>query len=78
MRDTIHEFNKRRMQTLMAGSSRPKQTRAAFDLDRSEALRQLFHRKPQQEVIDDELGGKLRDSEEEPVQFLVRVYTSII
>jgi transposase len=46
VRDAIHDFDERGLDALVAGSSRPKHTRAAFDADRSEALWELLHRSP--------------------------------
>lgn len=48
VRDAIHDFNRRGMDALVAGSSRPKRTRAAFDEKSAEALRQLLHRSPRE------------------------------
>ena len=44
VRDAIHTFNERDLAALVAGSSRPKRTRAAFDEQSAEAVRELLHR----------------------------------
>lgn len=46
VRDAIHTFNRRGLDALVAGSSRPKQTHRAFDEERSEALWELLHQDP--------------------------------
>ena len=46
VRDAIHDFNRRGLDALVAGSSRPKQTHRAFDDEQSEALLGLLHRDP--------------------------------
>jgi transposase len=46
VRDAIHDFDERGLDALVAGSSRPKHTHAAFDADQSEALWELLHRSP--------------------------------
>ena len=48
MRDAIHTFNERGLGALKAGSSRPKRTRAAFDEQSAEAVRELLHRSPRE------------------------------
>ena len=48
VRDAIHDFDRRGVDALVAGSSRPKQTRAAFDEKSAERLRQLLHRSPRE------------------------------
>jgi transposase len=48
VRDAIHDFNQRGPDALVAGSSRPKRTRAAFDEKSAEALRGLLHRSPRE------------------------------
>jgi len=48
VRDAIHDFNERGLDTLVAESSRPKRTRDAFDEESAEALRQMLHRSPRE------------------------------
>jgi transposase len=48
VRDAIHDFNARGVESLMAKSSRPRRTRDAFDEDSAEALRGLLHRCPRE------------------------------
>ena len=48
VRDAIHDFDRRGVDALVAGSSRPKRTRAAFDEKSAEALRRLLHRSPRE------------------------------
>jgi transposase len=48
VRDAIHTFNERGLGALKAGSSRPKRTRAAFDEQSAEAVRELLHRSPRE------------------------------
>ncbi len=48
VRDAIHDFNERGLDALVAGSSRPKRTRDAFDHQRAEALREILHRSPRE------------------------------
>jgi transposase len=48
VRDAIHDFNERGLAALVAGSSRPKRTRAAFDEQSAEAVRELLHRSPRE------------------------------
>jgi len=48
VRDAIHDFNERGLEALVAGSSRPRRTREAFDRQRAEALRGLLHRSPRE------------------------------
>jgi len=48
VRDAIHDFNERGLGALVAGSSRPKRTRDAFDHHRAEALREILHRSPRE------------------------------
>lgn len=48
VRDAIHDFNERGLDALVAKSSRPKRTQAAFDEQRAEALRELLHRSPRE------------------------------
>src|SRR5919202_5059565 len=46
VRDAIHDFNDRGLDALTSGSSPPKRTRAVFDENRAEQLRQMLHRSP--------------------------------
>jgi transposase len=48
VREAIHDFNQRGLAALEAGSSRPKRTRAAFDENSAEALREMLHRCPRE------------------------------
>lgn len=49
VRNAIHDFNRRGLGTLLAGSSRPKQTHAAFGAEGAqEALQELLHRSPRE------------------------------
>lgn len=48
MRDAIHDFNQRGLHALLAGSSRPKSTQAAFDHNSAKALREMLHRSPRE------------------------------
>src|SRR5215217_4005373 len=48
VRDAIHDFNVRGVDALKAGSSRPKRTRAAFDEESAESLREMLHRCPRE------------------------------
>jgi transposase len=48
VRDAIHDFNERSLKALTPGSSRPKRTRAAFDEESAERLRELLHRSPRE------------------------------
>ena len=48
MRDAIHDFNERGLGALVAGSSRPKRTRAAFDEQSAEAVKELLNRSPRE------------------------------
>ncbi len=49
VRDAIHDFNERGLlDALVAGSSRPRRTRAAFDEQGGEALREMLHRSPRE------------------------------
>jgi transposase len=48
VRDAIHDFNERGLRALTPGSSRPKRTRAAFDAQSAEAVRELLHRSPRE------------------------------
>ena len=46
VRDAIHDFHRRGLDALVAGSSRPRRTRAVFDQDRARALHQMLHQDP--------------------------------
>jgi transposase len=46
VRDAIHDFDRRGLDALVAGSSRPKQTHRAFDDEQGEALFELLHQEP--------------------------------
>src|SRR5436305_6929073 len=48
VRDAIHDFNGRGLKALTAGSSRPKRTRAVFDEQSVERLRELLYRSPRE------------------------------
>jgi transposase len=48
VRDAIHAFNERGSDALVARSSRPKHTHAAFDESGAEELRELLHRSPRE------------------------------
>ncbi len=49
VRNAIHDFDLRGLDALIAGSSRPKRTHAAFGVERSrEALQELLHRSPRE------------------------------
>lgn len=48
VRDTIHDFNARGLDALVAKSSRPRRTREAFDEESAESLRGLLHRSPRE------------------------------
>ncbi len=48
VRNAIHEFDERGLDALVAGSSRPKRTRAAFDEKSAEAVREMLHRSPRE------------------------------
>jgi transposase len=48
VRDAIHDFNDRGLDALTPGSSRPKRTRATFDENTAEQLRELLHRCPRE------------------------------
>ena len=60
VRDAIHDFNERGLDALVAESSRPKRTQAAFDEKSAEALRGLLHRSPREFGRDTSLSGRLR------------------
>ena len=48
VRNAIHAFNERGLDALKAGSSRPKRTRAAFDEQGVEALKELLRHSPRE------------------------------
>ena len=48
VRNAIHAFNERGLDALVAASSRPKRTQAAFDQKSAEAVRELLHRSPRE------------------------------
>ncbi len=49
VRNAIHDFNRRGLDALRAGSSRPKRTHAAFEGEKAEAaLQGLLHRSPRE------------------------------
>jgi transposase len=48
VRDAIHDFNRRGLDALRPGSSRPKRTRAAFEEEGAEALREMLRRSPRE------------------------------
>jgi hypothetical protein len=48
VRNAIHDFNERGLDALEPGSSRPKRTRAAFDEEGAEALREMLHHSPRE------------------------------
>jgi transposase len=48
VRDAIHDFNDSGLDALTPGSSRPKRTRAVFDKNRAETLREMLHRSPRE------------------------------
>src|SRR5215217_6580802 len=48
VRDAIHDFNDRGLDVLTPGSSRPKRTRAVFDENRAERLREMLHHSPRE------------------------------
>ena len=48
VRDAIHDFSERGLKALIPRSSRPKRTRAAFDEESAEAVRELLHRSPRE------------------------------
>jgi transposase len=48
VRNAIHDFNQRGLDALESRSSRPKRTRAAFDQQSAEALREMLHRCPRE------------------------------
>jgi transposase len=48
VRDAIHDFNQRGLDALVPGSSRPKRTRAAFEEEEAEALREMLRHSPRE------------------------------
>ena len=48
VRDAIHAFNERGLDALIAKSSRPRRTQAAFDEEGAEAVREMLHRSPRE------------------------------
>ena len=48
VRDAIHDFSERALDALLAKSSRPQRTRAAFDEHSAEVLREMLHRSPRE------------------------------
>jgi transposase len=48
VRDAIHDFNRRGLDALIAGSSRPKRTHATFEGEKAEALQGLLQRSPRE------------------------------
>jgi transposase len=60
VRDAIHDFNERALDALIAGSSRPKRTHAAFDEQRAEALREMLHHSPREFLANTAASGRLR------------------
>lgn len=48
VRNAIHDFNEHGLDALKPGSSRPKRTRAVFDEQSAEAVRELLHRSPRE------------------------------
>jgi transposase len=48
VRDAIHDFNERGLDALVARSSRPERTQAAFDEKGAEALTEMLHRSPRE------------------------------
>jgi transposase len=48
VRNAIHAFDKRGLDALEPGSSRPKRTRAAFDEESAERLQEMLHRSPRE------------------------------
>ena len=48
VRDAIHDFNERGLDALVAGSSRPKRSRAVFDEHSAQTVRELLHRSPRE------------------------------
>ncbi len=48
VRNAIHDFDERGLGALVAGSSRPRRTQAAFDKKSAEQLREMLHRSPRE------------------------------
>ena len=49
VRDAVHDFNRRGLDALIAGSSRPKRTHATFEGEKAQAaLQGLLHRSPRE------------------------------
>lgn len=48
VRNTIHAFDERGLDALVAGSSRPKRTHAAFERRSAEALKEMLHHSPRE------------------------------
>src|SRR5829696_2410556 len=48
VRDAIHDFNERRVDALVARSSRPRRTRDAFDEESAEAPKEMLHHSPRE------------------------------
>lgn len=48
VRNAIHDFSARGLNTLTPGSSRPKRVYAAFDEESAGALREMLHRSPRE------------------------------
>ena len=48
VRNAIHAFDERGLDALVAGSSRPKRTHAAFERRSAEALKELLHHSPRE------------------------------
>jgi transposase len=48
VRNAIHDFDERGLGALEPSSSRPKRTRAAFDEQSAETLREMLHRSPRE------------------------------
>src|SRR3954447_16849483 len=46
VRDAIHDFNERALDALIAGSSRPTRTHAAFDEQGAKSLGEMLHHSP--------------------------------
>ena len=55
VRDAIHDFNRRGLDALVAGSSRPKQTHTAFCKEQTQALEELLHHSPREFARDSTL-----------------------
>src|SRR5688572_26413445 len=48
VRNAIHDLNERGLDAVEPGSSRPKRTRAAFDEESAEQLREMLHHSPRE------------------------------